>query len=695
MTVYVFDKGKTLRTPLSTAQITDLIHDENNYSLTAAISSDVTLQTGEYIGFTCADGMFRLFEISKAAHDDDRNVTDVTASDAIVAEAKEAIIEGEVQQLDVKLTAALQTLAPDWEVEGEEPDRVEKSRAYFSSLWTMIETFRTLYEWRIVPYYRFDGGKITARVLHLEKDEATFRGRILTSRKDASKVYLTRTGRPITRLYGLGPATGSGDVTTYLTFADAVWSVDNGDPVDKPKGQTWVEDPEAVAEDGVHTDTVSITDAEDAEDLLQKTWDALQEKKTPAVNIQATVADMEMVPGYEHQQIRLGDLVAVRLRTGETVEARVIAIKRNYIRPWLTTITIGNKTDTITTQVSSLITSATHTFERLTIYKNRFHEDEALIQLNAEHIQLNATTIIEHAEQILLKADKEELDSVYVLIDAINQDIVLQAEKIQANADSITLQAGEIDLKADKTYVDNLVAQYATIDYLESNYVTTEDFNAVTSWTESFASDSIETNYFYAGDAHVGALTVSGESLNSSTLTMGPTSATMFAPSDINLAHSHAVTVDGGVVTLGEVSSSGGSFNIADTQFYIDGVSASYNKGMLENKPSNLSVTGAINGTNEYLLSVALTNVYGNEIITFTGVTFDAREAYDNGYDDGYAAGYQAAKDAVEVTGGIRSITNTAANYMYAEGWASAKIDGEEVDYTTFSGSQYFPGLGQ
>lgn len=684
MTVYVFDKDKTQRTPLSPSQITDLIHDENNYSLTAAISSDVPLKNGEYIGFTCADGKFRLFEISKAANDDDRNVTDVTASDAIVAEAKEAIIDGEVQQLDVKLTAALQTLAPDWEIEGEEPDRTEKYRAYFSSLWTMIETFRTLYEWRIVPYYRFDGGQITARVLHMEKDEAIFRGRILTSRKDASKVYLTRTGRPITRLYGLGPATGSGDVTTNLTFADVEWSVANGDPVDKPKGQTWVEDPEAVAEDGVHTDTFYATDAEDAEDLLKKTWDALQEKKMPAVTIQATVADMEMVPGYEHQQIRLGDLVAVRLRTGETVEARVIAIKRNYIRPWLTTITIGNKTDTITTQVSSLITSATHTFERLTIYKNRFHEDEALIQLNAEHIQLNATTIIEHAEQILLKADKDDLDSVYILIDAINQDIVLygetitaQGEQINANAQSITLQANEISLKANKTYVDNLIAQYIKAEELEVGILSVVDSTYITGAlsgemidVQSLVAASVNTEYMSADSITTDGLSVYGFDF---------------------VSHSHAVKVDGGVVTLGEVSSSGGSFNIADTQFYIDGVSASYNRGMLENKPSNLSVAGTISGSHEYLLSVALTNVYGNQIITFSNVSFDARDAYHNGYDDGYAAGYQAAKDAVAITAGV-TWSNPAQYYAMVRYWAEATIDGEQVAYTSASESKNISG---
>lgn len=510
MTVYAFDERKRLKIALSPDQLTSLVHDEGNGSITATLASTVHIKNGEYIGFTCMDGLFRLFEINKAAHDDDRNTTEITATDAAIADLKETIIEGEVQQLDASLVTALQTLLPAWTIEGDEPDRLEKSRAYYTSAWAMVETYRTLYEWRILPHYRFDGGAITAQVLRLESDEATFRGRILYSKRDASKVYVTKTGRPITRLYGLGPAKGSGDVQTNMTFADAVWSVSNGDPVDKPKGQTWVEDPEAVAAHGIHTDTVSITSAENENDLLKKTWDALQEKKKPSVNVQATVADMEIMPGYEHQQIRLGDLVAVRLKTGETVEARIIAIKRDYIRPWLTTITAGDKKADIVTQVSTLITNAAHTFERLTIFKNRFRDDETLIQLNALHIQLNADTIIEHAQQILLmaesKAEKDQLNQAYILIDGIENDILLQAE--------------EIKLKADKTYVDNLVAKYIETDELEAKiselgYIDVDELvagNTSTIDLEVHGSASIAG--LNAGTLSIGGSTLKKNSIN-------------------------------------------------------------------------------------------------------------------------------------------------------------------------------------
>lgn len=432
MTVYVFDREKRVKKALAQDQVTALIHDEGNYTLHAEIDSGVAVAPGEYIGFRCVDDNFRLFAVDSAAHDDDNNVTDVEATDAIVVDLKE-IINEDLQKLDVDLHTAIRALLPEgqgWIVKGAQPDRLEKTRSYYASVWEMFKTFEQLYEWRITTYYTFDGGAISGRVIETMKDEAVFRGRILHSRVDASKVYLTRKGRPITRLYVLGPAQGSQDVQTNLTIADAEWSIDAGDPVDKPKGQTWIEDPAAVAKYGLHTDKIMINGVEDAKSLIEKGWQELQKLKEPKVTAEAVVADVEFLPGHSHRVIRLGDLVAVRLKNGMYAAARIIAVKRDYIKPLQTKITTGDKKDAITYQVSSLISSATHTFERLTIYQNRFYEDEALIQLNAEFIQANAKNIEANAEQIrlnaeelLIKANKTDIEG-FVTVDDLEAEIL-------------------------------------------------------------------------------------------------------------------------------------------------------------------------------------------------------------------------------------------------------------------------------
>lgn len=535
VTVYIFAKDRRVRVPLGPAEAQDLIHDENEHKITISVRAAHNVQNGEHIGFICVDGRFRLFTVTNTVLDDDKRVIDVTATDAIVQDMKEAIIESK-QQLDVSLLEALAAYVPDdsWVISGEAPiDRLEKSRAYYTSLWEMITTLEQLYEWKIDAYYLFDGAQITGKALHMHSPEPVFRGRIFQSGRDASKVLITSAGRPITRLYGLGKSTGTEDEPSNLTFADVVWSKANGDPVDKPKGQTWVEDPEAVEEFGVHTDKYVAPDAEDPADLLKRTWEELQRREHPTVSIKATVADLEMVDGYTHQQIRLGDLVAVCLKSGETVEAKIIAIKRHYFKPWLTVITIGEKTASIQTQVASLITNATHTFERLTIYKNRFQEDEALIQLNAEHIQLNATTIIEHAKQIALIG--EDAEQVKIVLDGINDQIALMAGTIQLNADKINLQADEILLKADKTYVDNLVAKYVTaeevvasiLEVVDSAYVSemleTADLRAGGVTAGWVSADGVEAN-----DVSAGSLSIGGNAVNLAGMTVVTNASAIF-----------------------------------------------------------------------------------------------------------------------------------------------------------------------
>ena len=92
MTVYVFDGEKRLVQPLAESQVTELQHDENNHSLFAVIGAETNVRPGDHLGFTCADGKFRLFTVTTAALDDDKNVIDVNAMDAIVSELQEIVV---------------------------------------------------------------------------------------------------------------------------------------------------------------------------------------------------------------------------------------------------------------------------------------------------------------------------------------------------------------------------------------------------------------------------------------------------------------------------------------------------------------------------------------------------------------------------------------------------------------------------
>lgn len=713
MTLYIFDAAKRVRKIVPGNGVTDLVHDEAAYTLYATVDMSTAVQNGEYIGFRCVDGHFRLFCVAKTEGQDDNHTTIITATDAAVKELQEMIVE-ELQQLDTGLKAAIAGLlgategGSAWTVYGQEPDRLEKSRAYYASIWSMLETYMVLYEWQIIPYYTFSSGQITGRVIELAEDKAVFRGRILQSKKDASNVYVIKNNPPITRLYGIGPSTSSGDLQTNLTFASVSWSLAAGDPADKPAGQAWIADPAAEAKYGIHAAVISLTDYETAEELLAATWEELQSRKEPTCTVEATVTDLERVPGYEAQIIRLGDLVPIRLANASMEEARVIGIKRDYIKHWLTKVTIGEKTATIQTQVAGLIAGAAHTFERLTIYKNRFHEDEALIQLNAEMIQMNAeviemnaTEIRANAELIALKAGKEEVtelgervSAAEIRIDGVEAEITLKAAQAEVTALESRLSQAEIDidgaeaaisLKAEQTTVDELGTRITTAELLIDGqnskieakadlillegYVKTSDLETEVltileyAWANdldvnSIVAGSVNTEYLSSDSITTDSLRVGGYDLDANTMSMGSVvSASVFAPAAIDLSHSHAVTVDGGKVTLGEVSSSGGSFNIADTQFYIDGVSAAKTEGI---NSVTLTSAGWMNGSNIVTASNGQTlTVSLPDFKVSGGDTFASNKTTVYFYTDS-VTGYLASKEV-------------DASSVYSSGYSSGR----------------------
>ncbi|MEF3330554.1 phage tail spike protein [Oceanobacillus oncorhynchi] len=142
---------------------------------------------------------------------------------------------------------------------------------------------------------------------------------------------------PKTALYGFGSSleveddegNHTGGYTRYIDFADVEWKVSNGAPVDKPLGQKWVGDPEALKIYGYeggrkHREGIfSNQDYEDPEDLLHATWEALQKANKPEVNYRLSV-------NLFNEKVSLGDTCqAIDRKFARPIEiqARVIAME--------------------------------------------------------------------------------------------------------------------------------------------------------------------------------------------------------------------------------------------------------------------------------------------------------------------------------------------------------------------------------
>ena len=541
--VYLLDEKKQIRSVIVWG-VYELIHDEATYELDAEIASEYDARPGEFLAFFDVDAHLRLFEIDSAEKDERRGVTAIVATDAAVAELAHLIVP------EIRLTGATAQEAGQEALAGSgwqlgEVSAAGKSdlSAYRDKRWKVLRDIAVQYQARVTSYFVIENGEITGKYVDITERSNVFRGRLFEGTSASAQIYVTRSGAPITRMYGVGKATGTEDPPTCVSFADVEWSKANGDPADKPKGQAYIEDTDAIALYGESREDV-FTDKyiEDPNELIRATWEALQKRRQPKVSGTATAQDMEHIPGYEHMIVRMYDLVWVRTKHGEDLQAVVINVKRNYLRRGLTKIQIGEEADDsgLIKKIAKLSSQTNANSKSGEAQANRYIETKRLIQLNADTIQMNARLIEANAEQVRLTASNlkkfedgtdERLTKAELTLygDGTSANAGLEATvsdqageisraaltlygdgtsanaglvaKVGDNAATILLHADELgtlaEIKADKVdlgkyaTVSRLEAEIADVKITESSYVTTAALN-----TQSLGANYVDTNTF-------------------------------------------------------------------------------------------------------------------------------------------------------------------------------------------------------
>lgn len=149
-----------------------------------------------------------------------------------------------------------------------------------------------------------------------------------------------------------------------ITFADVEWSKANGDPLDKPKGQEWLEDPDATKQLGFSDGHMRIglevfEDVDDPKVLLQKTYEALKTAERPQVQFSASVINTG--------ELHLGDRVGItRNDVGIAYETRVFKVQHNLLDETQNKIDLGDnleQTNNLSYQVSALQSEVTNNTE--------------------------------------------------------------------------------------------------------------------------------------------------------------------------------------------------------------------------------------------------------------------------------------------------------------------------------------------
>lgn len=350
----------------------EIINGENTFEcVVPANHPDAEyLVEGNFVGFEDLDGDFQLFEIRRITdlHEDTltRHVYAEHSSYELIDEHiswKHSAAGTALDQLNMAL-AGTRWQAGTVEVGGSHEityrlTSVLAALQHYAQVWNAELRFRTIYS----------GTAITDRFVDVLARRGSDTGRRFEYGKDLARVERVV---DITNLYTAVYAYGkSADdpVTGYpqrLRISDAVWSKAAGDPVDKPTGQEWVGDPDALAQWGRVGGTrhrfgwFGDEEETDPAKLLQKAWDSLQESKYPNVTYSMKVIDLERITGMEYEKVRLGDTVTAiddLFAPALQSAARIISIKRNIELPEDTDITLGNflpDTSTIQDRVSKI-----------------------------------------------------------------------------------------------------------------------------------------------------------------------------------------------------------------------------------------------------------------------------------------------------------------------------------------------------
>ena len=189
---------------------------------------------------------------------------------------------------------------------------------YYEPILNCIQDIVKLFGLELTFTVSIEGNKIATRRVNMYRQQGNRTGKRFEYGSNALDVEReTSTDELYTALVGRGkgeevdgdnnPDTPDG-YGRRITFEDIEWKKSAGDPLDKPKGQEYLEDPDATKTYGFDNGKpriglVEFEDDEDKDVLIQHTYQKLQELKRPKVQFKASVIDVG--------DCTLGDTVAI------------------------------------------------------------------------------------------------------------------------------------------------------------------------------------------------------------------------------------------------------------------------------------------------------------------------------------------------------------------------------------------------
>lgn len=285
---------------VQTKEITTNASELMNDTLSVSLPFDETIKDASYIAVNdTKEQEFSLYRILTAKDEDD-----LLSSEAInfaVDELDNFIIKDirpKNRSFSYVINQLLSDSGCDWVLGVCEPIKTVSSTFYYTS---MREALKALQELGAEFTFSIEitGNKITKKIINCYNQIGKITNKRFEYGDEVLKiVHQQDRTNIVTALIGRGKGEEVGDgYGRRIEFSDVEWRKSNGKPLDKPKGQNWIEYPEMTKEYGIPSNgkmlprktVVVFDDVEDASELLQKTYDQLAYYCRPLVQFSTEI----------------------------------------------------------------------------------------------------------------------------------------------------------------------------------------------------------------------------------------------------------------------------------------------------------------------------------------------------------------------------------------------------------------------
>lgn len=228
---------------------------------------------------------------------------------------------------------------------------VQTTNFYYTTVLASLQSVVNLFNLEVTFDVVFDpiDNQVKRRLVNLYQQQGARTGRrfeygdkllSVTCEQSSDELVTALVGRGSSVQVSEGTDGSPDGYSRKITFADVVWKKSAGNPLDKPVGQEYLEDPSATAVYGFSDGKPRIGFVEfdkisDKNLLIKATYDKLQELKRPKVSFKASVTDVG--------SLALGDTVAI-IRHDLKIEylTRVYKVTHDLLNAQNNTIELGD-----------------------------------------------------------------------------------------------------------------------------------------------------------------------------------------------------------------------------------------------------------------------------------------------------------------------------------------------------------------